>query len=102
LRRRALLPPDRGWLESCPNGRAAIANQISAQGIWLASGAQLKKPDDINYFSGKEKRVLRQKLQQAELPFDQTNSLEITGRAHPLLAVFDINTPKIVKFIRTD
>jgi hypothetical protein len=64
--------------------------------------AQLKKPDDIKYFSSKEKKLLRERAQQAGLPFDQVNSIAITGRGHPLLAVFDTSTLKIVKFIRAD
>lgn len=64
--------------------------------------AQLKKPGDIRYFSGKEKKLLRERAQQAGLPFDQANSIAITGRGHPLLAVLDTNTLKIVKFIRAD
>jgi len=64
--------------------------------------AQLKKPDDIKYFSGKEKKLLRERAQQAGLPFDQANSIAIIGRGHPLLAVFDTSTLKIVKFIRAE
>lgn len=64
--------------------------------------AQLKKPDDIKYFSGKEKKLLRERAQQAGLAFDQANCMAMTGRGHPLLAVFDTKTLKIVKFIRAD
>jgi hypothetical protein len=64
--------------------------------------AQLKKPDDIKYFSGKEKKLLRERAQQAGLPFDQVNSIAMTGRGHPLLAIFDTNTLKLVKFIRAE
>jgi hypothetical protein len=64
--------------------------------------AQLKKPDAIKYFSGKEKKLLRERAQQAGLQFDEANSIAITGRGHPPLAVFDAKTLKIVKFIRAD
>ncbi len=63
---------------------------------------QLKKPDDIKYFSGKEKKVLKDRIQQEGLPFDQPDAIAITGRAHPLLVIVDRNTLKIVKFIRAD
>lgn len=51
--------------------------------------AQLQKVDDIKFFSGDQKKVLKARMLAAGTPSDQPNALAFTGRAHPLLAVFD-------------
>jgi hypothetical protein len=50
---------------------------------------QLKKVDDVRYFSAADKKVLKEHMRAAGLPTDQPNSIPLTGRGHPLLAVFD-------------
>jgi hypothetical protein len=60
---------------------------------------QLKKFDEQKYFSGNDKKILRQKMQDTGLPTEQSNTLAITGRAHPLLAVFDPATLQIVAIL---
>jgi hypothetical protein len=57
---------------------------------------QLKKVDDVAYFAKSEKAKLKEKMRVAGLPDDQVNSMPLTGRGHPLLAVFDPATLKIV------
>jgi hypothetical protein len=61
---------------------------------------QLKKFDDQKYFGGNDKEVLRQRMQQAGLPTDQLNTLALTGRAHPLMAVFDPSSLRQLSFCR--
>jgi hypothetical protein len=57
---------------------------------------KLKKVDDIAYFSVGEKKKLKSIMQAAGLPSDQLNTMPLTGRGHPLLAVFDLNSLKII------
>lgn len=63
---------------------------------------QLKKLDDIKYFSGKEKLLLKTRLQEAGFQPDQTNLIAVTGRAHPLLAVVDPTNLELTAFIEAD
>jgi hypothetical protein len=62
--------------------------------------AQLKKVDDVAYFSKGEKQKLKEKLKAAGLPDDQLNTMPLTGRGHPLLAVFDPASLKITAILR--
>jgi hypothetical protein len=57
--------------------------------------SQLKKVDDVPYFAKSEKNKLKEKMKAAGLPDDQLNTMPLTGRGHPLLAVFDPATLKI-------
>jgi hypothetical protein len=50
---------------------------------------QLKKVDDVAYFSNADKDVLKALMRAAGLATDQLNSMPLTGRGRPLLAVFD-------------
>jgi hypothetical protein len=56
---------------------------------------QLKKVDDVAYFAKSEKAKLKDKMRAAGLPDDQLNTMPLTGRGHPLLAVFDPVTLRI-------
>jgi hypothetical protein len=57
--------------------------------------SRLKKVDDVPYFAKSEKTRLKQRMKAAGLPDDQSNTMPLTGRGHPLLAVFDPATLKI-------
>jgi hypothetical protein len=57
---------------------------------------QLKKVDDVAYFAKSEKKKLKDRMRAAGLPDDQLNTMPLTGRGHPLLAVFDPVTLKIM------
>ena len=63
---------------------------------------QLRKIDDIKYFSAAEKKALKRRLQEAGLAADQVNSMAILGRAHPALAVFDPASLQVEAIIRAD
>ncbi len=63
---------------------------------------QLRKIDDIKYFSAAEKKALKRRLQEAGLAADQPNLMAILGRAHPALAVFDPASLQIQAIIRAD
>jgi hypothetical protein len=56
---------------------------------------QLKPVDKVAYFAKSEKAKLKEKMKAAGLPDDQANTMPLTGRGHPLLAVFDPATLKI-------
>jgi len=61
---------------------------------------QLKRIDDIKYFSGKEKKVLEARVRAAGLAADQPNAIALTGRGRPLLAVFDRANLKILAYFK--
>lgn len=50
---------------------------------------QLKKVEDLGFFSAAEKNSLKEQMRAAGLDADQLNSIPFTGRGRPLLAVFD-------------
>ena len=58
--------------------------------------AQLKKVDDVPYFSPGEKKKLKERLQSAGFVPDQANTMPLTGRGKPLLTVFDLASLKII------
>jgi hypothetical protein len=61
---------------------------------------QLKKVDDVGYFSAADKKVLKERMRAAGLSTDQLNSIPLTGRAHPLLAVFDPTSLKVTAIFK--
>ncbi len=61
---------------------------------------QLKKVDDVPNFAKSEKKKLKERMKAAGLPDDQVNTMPLTGRGHPLLAVFDPVTLKITGIIK--
>jgi hypothetical protein len=61
---------------------------------------QLKKVDDLGYFSSVEKKVLKERMRAAGLATDQPNSLPLTGRGRPLLAVFDPSSLRIAAIFK--
>jgi hypothetical protein len=63
---------------------------------------QLKKVDDVAYFAKSEKAKLKEKIRAIGIPDDQANTMPLTGRGHPLLAVFDLATLKITKILKVN
>jgi hypothetical protein len=61
---------------------------------------QLKKVDDVAYFSKPDKKVLSERMRAAGLATDQLDTMVLSGRGRPLLAVFDRTTLKIVAIIK--
>jgi hypothetical protein len=61
--------------------------------------AHLKKVDDVAYFYGSQKKQLKERMQAAGFDTGQANSMPLTGRGHPLLAVIDPATAKIKAII---
>jgi hypothetical protein len=56
---------------------------------------QLKKVDDVAYFAKSEKKRLKERMRAAGVSDDQSNTMPLTGRGHPLLAVFDLVSLKL-------
>jgi hypothetical protein len=57
---------------------------------------QLKKVDDVGYFQPKDKTILKQRMQAAGLAADQPDTMPLTGRGQPMLAVFDLASLRII------
>jgi hypothetical protein len=64
--------------------------------------SRLKKVDDVAYFAKSEKTRLKVRMKAAGLPDDQSNTMPLTGRGHPLLAVFDPATLKITATLKAN
>jgi hypothetical protein len=69
-----------------------------------ASGAaelrsQLKRVDDIKFFSLKEQTLLKQRMTALGLAADRADAIALTGRKRPLLAVFDPSSLRLLAYI---
>jgi hypothetical protein len=69
-----------------------------------ASGAaelrsQLKRVDDIKFFSLKEKTLLKARLIAKGLAPDRADAIPLTGRKRPLLVVFDRSNLRLLAYI---
>jgi hypothetical protein len=62
--------------------------------------SQLKKVDDVAYFSKGQKKTLKDKMKAAGMADDQIDTIPLTGRGHPLLAVLDPTSLKIIAVFR--
>jgi hypothetical protein len=63
---------------------------------------RLKAVDDLGYFSGAEKKVLKGRLRASGLATDRVNSMAFTGRGRPLLVIFDPASLKIEAIIKVN
>ena len=63
--------------------------------------SQLKKVDKVAYFAKSEKMKLKDKMKAAGMADDQANTMPLTGRGHPLLAVFDPTSLRIIAVFRS-
>ena len=63
--------------------------------------AQLKPVDAIKYFSSSDKKILKARMQAQGIATDQPNAIALTGRALPLLVVFDPASLEIRSIIKT-
>jgi hypothetical protein len=62
---------------------------------------QLKKVDDVAYFAKSEKKTLKDKMKAAGMADDQLNTMPLTARGHPVLAVFDPKSLQISRIFRS-
>ncbi len=56
---------------------------------------KLQKVDDWNYFSSRQRDFLKKRMAELGFAVDVANSMPMTGKVAPLLAVFDTNTMTI-------
>ena len=61
---------------------------------------QLKKVDDVPYFSKGQKEALKERMRAAGLATDQLDTMVLTGRGHPLLAVLDPQSANITAIFK--
>jgi hypothetical protein len=61
---------------------------------------QLKKVDDVAYFSKPDKTLLKERMRAAGLATDQLDTMVLTGRGRPLLTVFDRDGVKITAIFK--
>ena len=61
---------------------------------------QLSKLDDSKFFSGVEKKKLKERMQAAGMATDQADTLPFTGRTRPLLAVFNRSSLQITRMFK--
>jgi hypothetical protein len=61
---------------------------------------QLKKLDDIDFFNAAEKTRLKERMRASGLATDQPDSMALTGRGRPVLAVIDPASFKIKAIIK--
>ncbi len=64
--------------------------------------AQLKRIDDMSYFTRTEESTLKSRLAQRGLPADQANTMVLWGGSRRVLAVFDLETLRIRALINPD
>ncbi len=106
----APLPDDPAQAQKIIGSAVTGGTDVTAMPVYyqnFAAGSaamlkQLQKVDDIKFFSLNQKKVLRQRMQQAGVPVDQPNALAFTGRAHPLLAVVDPATLQVTATFKFD
>jgi hypothetical protein len=62
--------------------------------------SQLKKVDNLPYFSKRQKETLKERMRSAGLATDHLDTMVLIGRGHPLLAVLDPKSTNIVAIFK--
>jgi hypothetical protein len=63
---------------------------------------KLQKVDDWKYFTGKQKEILKRRMAEQGYAVDAANTIPMTGKGAPLLAIFDTNSMTIRALLRAD
>lgn len=63
---------------------------------------KLQKVDDWNYFLIKQRNILKERMAEQGYAPDAANTMPMTGKRAPMLAIFDTNTMTIRALIRCD
>ena len=87
--------------------RRRVANHVTARPSYYkpwASGiaelrAQLKRVDDIKFFRPPKRRRLKERMTAGGFAPDRADAIALTGRARPLLAVFDTSNMRLLAYI---
>jgi hypothetical protein len=64
--------------------------------------AQLKKVGDTAYFAPSQKKQLKERIRAAGFSTDELDTIPLTGRGKPVLAVFDLANLKIIRIFRAN
>jgi hypothetical protein len=71
---------------------------------WVSGAAelrrQLKRVDDIKFFSMKERTLLKQRMTALGLAAGRADAIALTGRKRPLLVVFDPSNLRLLAYIK--
>jgi hypothetical protein len=90
-------------VESAVDGGYDVTARPQYYKPWASGAAelrgQLKRVDDIKFFSLKEKGVLKERLKAAGLAPDLADAIALTGRRRPLLVVFDPSNLRLLDYI---
>ncbi len=106
----APLPDDPAVAQKIVGSAITGGSDVTAMPIYYQSfeaglpqlRTQLQKVDDARFFSPDQKKVLKARMLAAGIATDQANAIPFTGRARPLLAVFDPSSLKLVGTFRFD
>jgi hypothetical protein len=63
---------------------------------------KLKTVDDWNYYSNATRQIFKQRMTEQGYAVDAADTMPMTGRGTPLLAIFDTNTMTIRTLVRGD
>jgi hypothetical protein len=106
----APLPDDPALAQKIVGAAISGGSDVTALPIYYESfeaglkelRAQLQKVDDTRFFTPAQKKVLKARMQAAGIAAEQVNAIPFTGRGHPLLAVFDPASLKLVATFKFD
>jgi hypothetical protein len=106
----APLPDDSAQAQKIVGAAITGGSDVTAMPIYYRSfdaglkelHTQLHKVEDNRFFTPGQQKVLEARMRAAGIATDQVNTIAFTGRLHPLLAVFDPSTLKLVAFFKFD
>jgi hypothetical protein len=104
----APLPDDPAQAQKIVGAAISGGSDVTAMPVYYRSfeaglpelRTQLHKVEDNRFFMPSQKKVLVARMQAAGIATDQVNSIAFTGRAHPLLAVFDPSSLKLIAIFK--
>jgi hypothetical protein len=104
----APLPDDPAQAQKIVGAAISGGSDVTAMPVYYRSfeaglpelRTQLHKVEDNRFFMPSQKKVLVARMQAAGIATDQVNSIAFTGRAHPLLAVFDPSRLKLIAIFK--
>jgi hypothetical protein len=106
----APLPDDPAQAQKIVGSAVGGGSDVTAMPIYYQTFAaglpglrgQLKNVDDIRFFTPAQSKILKSRMLAAGLATDKANAIAFTGRALPLLAVFDPISLKLLATLRVD
>jgi len=104
----APLPPDPKTRDSIVTAAVTGGNDVTNMPRYFKPWSQglpdlrkqLKKVDELRFFSGQQKKALERRMTQMGLSVEESSTIPMTGRGVPLLAVFDLRTLQMKALLR--